>query len=476
MGRYLKFIFALALVSIYAGGLAAWHNSRRLLELSQQERQVDAFLEEFHTLVGRVHEAESVQRRYMLTGLRSDWEAYAAVALALQEGSEALNLVARGYPKYHLRVAQLTTLVGERLEELEEANRIRESRGLAMAQEYMRDRLISGKVAAIGNFVVAIREEMTSSALEARLEAEERARHTATFIALASIFALLMVAFLIHLVNRHLTRRLAAERRLLAAKEEAERANRAKSDFLAQMSHELRTPLNAIIGFSNILRQNRAGHLGTQELDFLRRVHANGLHLLTLVNDILDLSKVEAGRIELKLEAVALDRLVWQVMEQLSAQSYNTGVELRVEIPPKVAQIHADRIKLKQVLLNLVGNALKFTEQGSVRIVVVVDSATTTPLRIDIIDTGIGIPAEHLPTIFRPFEQVESGTSRRFGGTGLGLAISDAICRQMGFHIEVQSEVGAGSTFSIVLSDVTSPEFGQDPALRATRGELVPVG
>lgn len=457
MRRSFNLIFALALVSLFAAGLAAWHNSRRLLELSQRDRQIEEFLEKVEILDRRVQEAESVQRRYVLTGLRSDWEAYTLAVHTLQQDSEAIRLAAADNSIYLAQAAQLTSRVRERLDELEEIARIRDTQGLSAAQEYILSRDTSEKMALIGDFASEIREESAASAITARAEAKERARHLAIFIAFASIFALLTVAFSTYLVNRHLKRRLVAERRLMAAKEEAERANRAKSDFLAQMSHELRTPLNAIIGFTNILRKNKGGHLQEQELDYLQRVHTNGVHLLTLINDILDLSKVEAGRIELEFESVALERLVQETIEQLSSQIFDESVELQAEVPPDLTSIRADPIKLRQVLLNLVGNALKFTERGSVRVVVMADPATAAPLRIDVIDTGIGIPEEHLPLIFKPFEQVESGTTRRFGGTGLGLAISDAICRQMGFQIEVRSVVGEGSTFSIVLGANTAP-------------------
>lgn len=451
MRRSFNLIFTLALVSLFVGGLAAWHNSRRLLELSQRDRQIEEFLDKVHTLVGQVQEAESGQHRYILTGLRSDWEAYTQSIHTLQQDSEAIRLAAADDAELIAYASQLTSLVRERLDELEEVARVRESSGLDAAREQMRSRITSEEMMAIGKLASTIREEAAAHAISARAEAEERARQTSNFVAIASIFALLTVAFSIYLINRHLKRRLAAERRLVAAKEEAERANRAKSDFLAQMSHELRTPLNAIIGFTNILRKNKGGHLREQELDYLQRVHTNGVHLLMLINDILDLSKVEAGRVDIELEPVALDRLVEETVGQLSLQPYNENVELLAEVPSDLAPIRADPIKLRQVLLNLVGNALKFTERGSVRVVVVTDPATAVPLRIDVIDTGIGIPEDHLPHIFKPFEQVESGTTRRFGGTGLGLAISDAICRQMGFRIEVRSVVGEGSTFSIVL-------------------------
>lgn len=456
MRRTLNLIISLALASLFAAGLAAWHNSRRLLELTRWNLQIEAFLESVNTLTTRVQAVESGQRRYILTGSHHDWEEYSRSVQALQQVSETVRIAVADYPDFLTHTTRLTSLVRDRLDELAEVAHIRETQGLAAVQDHLRAHGTSDKMAAIEEIAAVIREEAIANVITSRTETEERARHSSNFIAIASIFSMLTVAFSIQLVNRHLKQRLAAENRLVAAKEEAERANRAKSAFLAQMSHELRTPLNAIIGFTNILRKNKGGHLHEQELDYLQRVHTNGVHLLNLINDILDLSKVEAGRIDLEFEAVALEPLIAESIEQLSPRIFGKDVVLKAEVPPDLAPIRADPIKLRQVLLNLVGNALKFTEKGSVRVVVVADPRTGVPTRIDVIDTGIGIAEEHLPHIFKPFEQVESGTTRRFSGTGLGLAISDAICRQMGFRIEVQSKLGEGSTFSIVLGDAVT--------------------
>jgi PAS domain S-box-containing protein len=253
--------------------------------------------------------------------------------------------------------------------------------------------------------------------------------------------------------SRDVTDRRLAEEALVRARDAAEAASRAKSDFLSSMSHELRTPLNSVIGFTNVLLRNRAGNQREADLNYLARILANGKHLLGLIDDILDLSKIEAGRMELELGEVAVDRLVLETLAELKGTVGGKPVELRVRSPDRVALLETDAGRLKQVLINLVGNAIKFTERGSVTVALEVDPESHRPLRLEVRDTGVGIPRERLADIFLAFEQGESGTARRFGGTGLGLAISSSFCELMGFRLEVESEVGAGSRFAIVLGE-----------------------
>ena len=264
-------------------------------------------------------------------------------------------------------------------------------------------------------------------------------------------------------ISRDITERKRAEEESRRARDAAESANRAKSDFLASMSHELRTPLNSVIGFANVLRKNKAENLREQDLLYLERIVGSGRHLLRLINDVLDLSKIEAGKMELELTSVSLSSLLAETVAELQG-TVRTGVVLHGEIPSAELLIEADPGKLKQVLINLVGNALKFTEQGSVTLTVDVDPLTRLPSRIRVQDTGIGIPSERLASIFQPFEQAESGTARRFGGTGLGLAISASLCELLGYRLDVVSTVGVGSTFIITLN----PE--QPPAATAVAG------
>lgn len=231
----------------------------------------------------------------------------------------------------------------------------------------------------------------------------------------------------------------------------AEAASRTKSEFLANMSHELRTPLNSVIGFANILLKNKSGNLRPEDLAFLDRVLANGKHLLGLINEILDLSKIEARKVDLNLAPVALDQLVTEVLATQEALVRDRPVKLVADLPPQAAPFKTDAGRLKQVLLNLVGNAVKFTEAGSVTVRLVVQPKTRCPLRIEVVDTGIGIPKDRQAAVFEAFQQADSGTARKYGGTGLGLTISRALCELLGCQLELWSEPGRGTTFSIVF-------------------------
>ena len=248
---------------------------------------------------------------------------------------------------------------------------------------------------------------------------------------------------------------------LQTARDLAENANRAKSDFLSRASHELRTPLNAIIGFSGVLVKNRNGQLGAGALTQAERIHANGRHLLALVDDILDLARIEAGRIDVDLKEESLATLLADVRDTLLVSATEFGLTLTLEFvgPPAAAhdmRIRTDAQRLRQVLLNLVGNAIKFTQQGGVAMRAVAD-ANGVPTCIEIADTGPGIKPGTLATMFEPFV---IGSLAANGGqsTGLGLAISRSICALLGYRMTATSELGRGTIFSVDLTPASDQE------------------
>ncbi|HLY20186.1 MAG TPA: PAS domain-containing sensor histidine kinase [Bryobacteraceae bacterium] len=253
-------------------------------------------------------------------------------------------------------------------------------------------------------------------------------------------------------IARDISERKRAEDEMLHAKEAAEAANRAKSEFVANMSHEVRTPLNAVIGYSEMLQEVAEERDVQDMLPDLRRIQTAGKHLLGLINDVLDLSKIEAGKVQLCTERFAVGPVVYEVISTIHPLVEKNANRLDVDCPEGLGYMVADETRTRQVLFNLLSNACKFTERGLIRLEakeVVGESGKWVEFRVA--DTGIGMSPEQVDRLYHPFMQADASTTRKYGGTGLGLAISRRLCQMMGGSLSVESELGKGSVFTVRL-------------------------
>jgi signal transduction histidine kinase len=249
-------------------------------------------------------------------------------------------------------------------------------------------------------------------------------------------------------VVRDITERKQVERELESALEAAHAANRAKNLFLAMMSHELRTPMQAVLGYADLLLAGGDGSLSPEQIDDVQTIRRGAERMTGLVSQMLDLSRLEAGRMQLVAGPIDLRTIIAQVRQEIAPLAAAKGLELNISYAPDLAPVIGDAVGVEQILLNLSGNAIKFTEQGSVQITA---AARDGAVAVTVSDTGIGIPTGELPHIFEEFRQVEGGMTRRHEGAGLGLAIAKLLAEQMGGRMQVESFPGDGSRFTLHL-------------------------
>jgi signal transduction histidine kinase len=460
-------VFALSIALLGATGLAAWTSTGQSAQQAQRVQREQEALTRLASLRLSLADAEAGARGFVITGEDRFLEPYRDARVRSQAELEALRALA-GEALPVQRLDSIAVLVARRHDLLADTVQIRRSQGFAAAGRRVANAEgapLHEETREIEALAVALRAEIGPGARRAH-GAQQRTR---TVVVAGGVIALLFGGLAARRIVTEIRARRAVEVSLRernqtlqdqavalrAATLHAEAADRTKSAFLATMSHELRTPMNSIIGFTGILLQRLAGPLNTEQARQLGMVRSSARHLLALINDVLDISKIEAGQLEVARVPCDLGACIDRALATAQPLAAAKGLALSVEVQPGLRQTLAHAVgdprRVEQVLLNLLGNAIKFTDRGSVQLQARTDDAAPGFVCIAVVDTGIGITRADQATLFQPFRQVDGALSRAHEGTGLGLAISHRLAGLMGGMISVRSEPGQGAQFTLRL-------------------------
>ena len=459
--------FIAAILIMLAIGAVAYRSTLQAKDDSDWVTHTQTVLTALGALLSSVTDAETGQRGYIITAnpmfldLRKE-----SVARVTAKYAELRQLTADNAEQQQ-RLDTLKPVLDARLAFLATTLDTATTQGFAAAAA----RVSSGEGKQLQDqvrHIVAAMSQAENELLRQRAQRSELAnRHTQKIIVTGNLFSLALMLLSLLQLRRETKRRQAAEQVLLQANAElaqatarAQHADHLKSAFLATMSHELRTPLNSIIGFSGILRQEMAGSINPEQAKQLDMVLGSARHLLTLINDVLDISKIEADEMQVHRAPFDLRATIDTVIAGITPLAQKKKLPLSVRLAPELEtgpfELVSDQRRVRQILINLLSNAVKFTERGEVLLEAEISPDRRT-LCVRVRDSGIGIQAEDLATLFKPFRQLDSGLTRKHEGSGLGLAICQRLAAMLGGRIEVESSWGQGSTFSLILP-LTPPE------------------
>jgi signal transduction histidine kinase len=460
--------FVAGVVSLLIAGALSYLFINQLLNRAAWVSHTMEVLKEIGAVSTGVASIGSAQRNYINTGNELVLEESSRSGDALHWNLETLRGLMADDPRQQPRIDHLARLIAQRIDWGNTTVAARRKSGLSAAEQI----IASGKGSELSANIRQVIQQMEDeeySLLEKRQRNErELATTTVLLLPLGVFLFITLMALCLFFLNEGVAQRAqtedalreshetlerkVAERtgELQLAKENAEHAGKVKSNFLASMSHELRTPLNGIIGFSEFLVDGRPGPLNPRQQEYIGDILNSGRHLLLLINDVLDLAKVEIGKIEFHPELFQPGHAIRDVCSMTAPIAREKRIQVDVSVAPQSMDVTLDQVRFKQVIFNLLSNALKFTDHGG-HVEIRCTRNGSNQFNLCVKDTGIGIKPENLARLFKEFEQIDSGGSRRYQGTGLGLALTRQIVEMQGGRISVASEFGKGTAFTVVL-------------------------